>query len=89
MAITGINTQSRRKGIRMTAPPERKARLTDEPRRQFCAYCGKDMGLWTRFSDRDDTCGDPECDRYARDSERERRERAHEELDRANGWDQW
>lgn len=55
-------------------------------RRHHCAYCGEDMGEWTRFSDRNDTCGAQECERWACDEAIAEREEAHEQLDRDMGW---
>lgn len=54
--------------------------------RHHCFYCGEDMGEWTRFSDRSDPCGAPECVRAARDEAIAEREEAHEKLDRDMGW---
>ena len=56
-------------------------------RRHQCAYCGEDMGLWNSNCDRNDTCGKPECERWARDCAVAEREEAHAELDRERGWD--
>lgn len=55
-------------------------------KRQYCAYCGDDMGDWTKFSDRNDTCGKQECDRYMRENLQAEREEAHERLDRDMGY---
>jgi hypothetical protein len=55
-------------------------------RRQQCAYCGEDMGPWTRFSDRNDTCGKRECESFARDQDAAEREQAHRDLDEREGW---
>ena len=57
--------------------------------RHRCYYCGEDIGLWDRFSDRLDTCGAQECEREARDQMQAEREEAHEQLDRDMGWDRW
>ena len=55
-------------------------------KRQYCSYCGEDIGEWTKFSDRNDTCGKRECARFIRDEEIAEREQAHEQLDRDRGW---
>ena len=56
-------------------------------KRYVCWYCGKDMGEFDRrYCDSRDTCGEPECERAARDAERQEREEAHEQLDRDRGW---
>ena len=55
-------------------------------RRQFCAYCGDDIGEWTKDSNRNDTCGKRECTRWERDNWMAEREEAHERLDRDMGW---
>ena len=57
-------------------------------KRQHCAYCGDDIGEWSKFSDKNDTCGKQECERYMRDNEQAEREAAHEQLDKWMGWDQ-
>ena len=57
-----------------------------ETKRHYCAYCGEDMGMWDRFCDRNDTCGKPECERWARDNAAAERAEAHEQLDRDMGW---
>ena len=51
-----------------------------------CYYCGADIGLKDRFSDRFDTCGDRECERAARDDAFAERDEAHKQLDRNMGW---
>ena len=58
-------------------------------KRQYCAYCDDDMGEWTKFSDRHDTCGKPECEGFGRDQDRAERDEAHERLDRDIGYDRW
>ena len=58
-------------------------------KRQYCAHCDDDMGEWTKFSDRHDTCGKPECERFGRDQDRAERDEAHERLDRDIGYDRW
>ena len=56
-------------------------------KRQHCAYCGDDMGVWSRvYSRPNDTCGKPECERWSRDAEAAERAEAHEQLDRDMGW---
>jgi hypothetical protein len=55
-------------------------------KRHHCAYCGEDMGEWNKFSDRNDTCGEQERERWARDVAIAEREEAHEQLDRDRGW---
>lgn len=58
-------------------------------RRYYCAECGKDMGVWdSRYCEIGDTCGEPECERGARDSARSEIEE-HEQLDRDLGYDPW
>lgn len=53
---------------------------------RHCFNCGKQIED-SAYYDRLDTCGDRECDRAARDAERQERDEAHEQLDRDNGWD--
>lgn len=56
-------------------------------RRHYCSYCGDDMGEWDRrYSDHNDTCGKPECEKWSRDQARQERDEAHEQLDRDRGW---
>lgn len=56
-------------------------------RRHHCAYCGQDLGIWdARYCDRNDTCGEPECNRNAREEAQAEREEAHDRLDRDMGW---
>lgn len=50
-----------------------------------CFNCGEEMGVYADY-DRRDTCGKPECEREARNAERQEREEAHERLDRDLGW---
>ena len=50
--------------------------------RNVCFNCGADIGLWDRFCERDDTCGERECNREAQAMARQEREEAHERLDR-------
>ena len=50
-------------------------------KRQHCAYCGEDMGEWTKYSQRDDTCGARECERYMRESYEAEREERHRQID--------
>lgn len=53
-----------------------------------CCVCGKEIGiLQERYYDRNDTCGDIECDREMRDQDAAVRDDAHERLDRDMGWD--
>lgn len=60
---------------------------TKPVKRHHCAYCGKDMGPWdARYCSRNDTCGEQECERDARDQEIAERAEAHEQLDRDRGW---
>lgn len=54
--------------------------------RNVCAYCGEDLGPWDKFSSRDDTCGEKECERWARDQAIAEHDEAHEQLDRDMGW---
>jgi hypothetical protein len=55
-------------------------------KRATCWNCGADMGPWTKFSDRNDTCGERECERAARNADCAERDEAHEQLDRDLGW---
>lgn len=56
-------------------------------RRHYCWFCGADMGPWDRrFCQPTDTCGAKECEHAARDAAEEERARAHEKLDREEGW---
>ena len=55
------------------------------PKRHVCAYCGDDMGPWTKFSDKRDACGKLECTQWEREELRAEREEAHEQLDRDMG----
>lgn len=58
-----------------------------ERKERFCAFCGDSLGFLDRIQwQPNDVCGKPECLRYARESEREERERAHDQLDRDRGW---
>ena len=58
-----------------------------ESKRHCCAYCGADMGEWNPSTcDRNDTCGERECEQWSRDSARQEHEEAHEQLDRDMGW---
>lgn len=63
---------------------------TEKPKKgrvRHCFYCGADMGwIEDRYYDRTDTCGSPECNRYARDDAAAERDEAHERLDRDMGW---
>lgn len=54
----------------------------------YCFNCGAELGLFSgKQRQRDlDTCGKPECNREARNTLAEERERAHQELDDMNGW---
>jgi hypothetical protein len=62
-------------------------RSQTKPRRHYCWYCGKDMGVFDRrFCETTDTCGDRECERAARDAAAQERDEAHEQLDRDMGW---
>lgn len=57
-------------------------------RMRYCAQCGCELGMFDdRHYERTDTCGKAECERNARDEELARREEAHDELDKLNGWD--
>ncbi len=61
----------------------------EQKKRAVCAYCGADMGPWTKFSHRDDTCGKRECERWARDQDAIEREEAHRKLDEDMGYGSW
>ena len=54
---------------------------------QHCDFCGAELGVYVKYHGDIDTCGAPECERYARDSEREERDEAHAQLDHEHGWD--
>lgn len=55
---------------------------------KHCEYCGKDLGgevdRW--HGDPPITCGERECERWARDCVAEQREEAHRDLDDRMGW---
>lgn len=54
---------------------------------RHCWYCGEELGVMERrLYDELDTCGKVECEREARDAEREERDNAHDQLDRDMGW---
>ena len=55
---------------------------------KFCENCGSELFIpETRGFHREMiTCGSSECERAARDDERQQREEAHEQLDRDEGW---
>lgn len=52
---------------------------------RHCFYCGEELGVIVDY-DPLDHCGKAECSRAAADAERERRDDAHEQLDRDMGW---
>ena len=56
---------------------------------QHCAYCGEEMGVYAMPYDAHDTCGAPECERYAREADAAERSEAHERLDDERGWGRW
>lgn len=57
-----------------------------KPRKmRHCFNCGAELGTYADY-DPLDNCGALECTRAARDAENERRDAAHEELDRWHGW---
>lgn len=56
------------------------------PKMQHCFNCGAELGVYVD-SDPLDCCGKLECQREASAAMLEERERAHDELDRMNGWD--
>lgn len=54
---------------------------------RFCCYCGESLGvLEAKHYDRNDTCGNRECEREVAGMMQEDREEAHEQLDRDMGW---
>lgn len=54
---------------------------------RFCWHCGESLGeIDGRHCEPHMTCGKRECEREARDAEREERAQAHERLDRDMGW---
>jgi len=54
---------------------------------RFCWICGRSMGfLADKYWLPRDTCGMRECERAARDADRQEREESHEQLDRDMGW---
>lgn len=54
---------------------------------RFCWYCGESMGpIDSKYYDRTDTCGRPDCEREARLAAVEERADAHRELDDRMGW---
>ena len=54
---------------------------------RFCWYCGESMGVIAdKYYHRSDTCGKIECNREARDVERQERDDAHDRLDEEMGW---
>lgn len=58
-------------------------------RMQFCFNCGAEIGVFRAYHGDINTCGAQECEREARNTEAARREEAHEQLDRDNGWGGW
>ena len=68
----------------------RKVAASPTAKERHCWCCGGSMGVIERKHYRpEDTCGKYECERAARDAERQEREDAHDRLDRDNGWDRW
>lgn len=64
--------------------------MSKQPKEQFCAYCGESLGFYVQYSSRGrDTCGKPECDRWARDEAQAEREEAHRRLDEDLGYGEW
>lgn len=55
---------------------------------KHCEYCGADLGGAVEKYGQGDiiTCGQRECERYARDAQAEQRAEAHEQLDRDMGY---
>lgn len=52
-----------------------------------CEYCGKDIGPTDKYGPDDIiTCGERECERWARDCQAQSRAEAHEQLDRDLGY---
>jgi hypothetical protein len=55
------------------------------PKMRHCFNCGAEMGVYADY-DPMDTCGAIECNREAAAAESQRREEAHEQLDRDMGY---
>lgn len=55
-------------------------------RMQRCFNCGEELGVFFATSDEILSCGEPECERYAREAHEEQRRDAHERLDQERGW---
>ncbi len=62
--------------------------MPKEAKERFCCYCGKSMGFYADY-DRNDTCGERECDRYVQDCNEAERHEAHERLDQELGYGNW
>jgi hypothetical protein len=58
---------------------------TKKPRRAHCIGCGVDLGPSTSCFREIESCGEPECDREARDTDRAEREDAQERA-REDDW---
>jgi hypothetical protein len=49
---------------------------------RFCFYCGAEMGeIEDRYYQRNDPCGAPACNRFAREEEQAERDEAHRRVD--------
>lgn len=57
-----------------------------KPKMRHCFNCGEQLGAYADY-DKFDTCGQPECEREARNAMAAEREEAHHQLDRDRGWD--
>jgi hypothetical protein len=55
---------------------------------RYCFNCGAELGAYADYDPMDD-CGARECQRAAADAAAERREEAHEQLDRDLGYGDW
>jgi hypothetical protein len=56
-----------------------------KPRMRHCFFCGEELGVHA-YADPYDTCGKPECDREAANTQQQEREDAHRDLDELMGW---
>lgn len=45
-------------------------------KKQFCFYCGEDLGVYDSFGSRLETCGKRECEREASYEEQSERDQA-------------
>lgn len=63
--------------------------MPNQPKEQFCEYCGESLGVYVKPYGSHDTCGKPECSRYERECEAQEREDEHCRLDERLGYGEW